>query len=381
MSLFLQFGKVLVALGYKHSFEEEAVNHIAFEAAKKDPENIAFINSVLTHYGIKTSLFLKECLLRSITINFHPDRFSANGKLIIENLIDSGVYEGQFRTGTSNGGLTAFPGGERFLWEQRLFAGIYPVNTQDRPKYGALNLLNYLDGASPRFGACYFVLKPSVISRCTFSYGDSSLAPVGLCTSEHFSGIAFNLLRDLIEKRRLLDWENCDPQRTIPLLMKTPPPSVRGNLDFYIETHIHGELSLQEDISTFFLDESYRDTDMERYARCLSQRYEIGIDWIPKREIRIDQIEDTFRGPHIPLLAEKVDSLLGGHRGVITPFLIGLASHSSTKNPSLWKDLGDPPQIFQSFKQLWHTTAYFGAEKPFWKYPNLLDTEKGNGSG
>ncbi|HHY43191.1 MAG TPA: DUF3626 domain-containing protein [Thermoanaerobacterales bacterium] len=38
-----------------------------------------------------------------MTINFHLDRFSNNGKIVMENLLEQGQYHGQFRTGTTNG--------------------------------------------------------------------------------------------------------------------------------------------------------------------------------------------------------------------------------------------------------------------------------------
>ncbi len=51
-----------------------------------------------------------------------------------------GVYSSQFVTGTSNGGLTAHPGGDRWRWESRISAGAYDDAAPDqRPAYGALN--------------------------------------------------------------------------------------------------------------------------------------------------------------------------------------------------------------------------------------------------
>jgi hypothetical protein len=60
----------------------------------------------------------------SVTLNFHPDAI-VSGVTTIECLASEGVYRSQFETGTSNGGLTAFPGGDRWLWESRIFGGAY----------------------------------------------------------------------------------------------------------------------------------------------------------------------------------------------------------------------------------------------------------------
>ena len=62
----------------------------------------------------------------SITVSFHPDRLLADGRTVAESLVADGRYRSQFETGISNGGLTAFPGGDRDVWEQRMFAGAYP---------------------------------------------------------------------------------------------------------------------------------------------------------------------------------------------------------------------------------------------------------------
>jgi Protein of unknown function (DUF3626) len=60
-----------------------------------------------------------------LTINFHPDRLLADGRSVARALRDEGVYPSQFETRISNGGLTAYPGGDRDRWEETLFAGAY----------------------------------------------------------------------------------------------------------------------------------------------------------------------------------------------------------------------------------------------------------------
>ena len=53
-----------------------------------------------------------------VTLHFHPDRLAGRAP-ILRRMADDGVYRSQFETGTSNGGLTAYPGGDRWLWESR----------------------------------------------------------------------------------------------------------------------------------------------------------------------------------------------------------------------------------------------------------------------
>lgn len=113
-----------------------------------------------------------------VTLNFHPDRHSANGRLMLDALADEGVYVSQFVTGTSNGGLTAYQGGDRWRWESRIFGGAYDnAKPEDRPVYGALNFRRKVVGAAPRFGSAHFRLTAEAVSRSTFCYPDSWMEP------------------------------------------------------------------------------------------------------------------------------------------------------------------------------------------------------------
>ncbi|MFJ9432465.1 DUF3626 domain-containing protein [Streptomyces sp. NPDC101490] len=54
-----------------------------------------------------------------VTLNLHPDRMVLDRPVLLA-LAAGGVYHSQFMTGTSNGGLTAHPGGDRRRWESRI---------------------------------------------------------------------------------------------------------------------------------------------------------------------------------------------------------------------------------------------------------------------
>lgn len=74
-----------------------------------------------------------------LTVQFHPDRLY-RGEHLMSVLAREVLYRSQFETGTSNGGLTAHVGGDRWKWESRMFGGAYDdVQAEERPKYGALN--------------------------------------------------------------------------------------------------------------------------------------------------------------------------------------------------------------------------------------------------
>lgn len=112
-----------------------------------------------------------------VTLQFHPDWPFRDG-LVIESMAADGCYRSQFETGTSNGGLTAFPGGDRWGWESRLFGGRYDEGpVADRPLYGALDHAERAHGGSIRFGSAYVRLRSEVTQRSTFCFPDSWFEP------------------------------------------------------------------------------------------------------------------------------------------------------------------------------------------------------------
>lgn len=115
---------------------------------------------------------------QAITLQFHPD-WPHQGRKVIESMAADGYYRSQFTTGISNGGLTAFPGGDRWRWESRLFSGRYDDGEgSDRPVYGAWNRRADGYGGAIRFGSSYVRLRPEAVERATFCFPDSVHEPV-----------------------------------------------------------------------------------------------------------------------------------------------------------------------------------------------------------
>jgi hypothetical protein len=151
------------------------------------------INSILKMSNISDKTFEnavdKIKAHARIGLQFHPDRPDSSMKSVAEALLEYGIYKSQFETGLSNGSLSANPGGERDLWKKRIFGGAYQLEgttNNQRPKYGALNLMLHPDGPAPRFGSCYFLLSPKVSYRSTYTYLDSHQDPKEKGTYEEF---------------------------------------------------------------------------------------------------------------------------------------------------------------------------------------------------
>jgi len=344
------------------AYQTAAINSVRNYAKQKTAEHQAYASKMCESFDVNPQTLVNKVLNAPITINFHPDRISSNGKIIFENLIDSGQYLNQFQTGTSNGGTGIHKGGNRFTFEQNLFFDTYPQDSPERPKYGALNLFRYIDGASSRFGSCFFTLNPQIVDRCTFAYGDSAANPTTLCTSDTFVGIIAAMFEDVQRNNRLLN-QVIAYNEAVLAIMLNPSNNLKGisrNLDYYIETHIHGDVSLEGDVDSFYIDDSFQGTVFWLQAKELCKKYDIEFCRIPKRQLKVTDIREFFRGPQIPILAQKINRDFGRGAGAINAAIMGKASRDSLMHYEKWKEFGTEAELFQYFKQLWHTVAYFG---------------------
>ncbi|WP_432570847.1 DUF3626 domain-containing protein [Kineococcus sp. SYSU DK005] len=253
------------------------------------------------------------------TVHFHPDRLIADVPLL-QAMTTDGRYRCQFETGTGNGGLTAHPGGDRWRWESRLFAGAYDTAPpRARPVYGSLNHRHRRTGGSPRFGSAHLRLAPSVLARCTFCYLDSAFEPVHLGTAEHMS---------------LTDLADAD--------------SAAGEVDLlddYVEAHVHGGVRFERDVEALVLDPCYRGSDVEAGARLLGERFGVSVGWHPGFATTTDVIAQhrDYRGPDVVEAAARI-----AVDGILTPRFIGDAARAGVEDE-------------QVFKRVWHCTARSGS--------------------
>lgn len=257
----------------------------------------------------------------AVAVHFHPG-WGFGDVSVVEALARAGVYRTQWETGTSNGGLTAHPGGDRWRWESRMFGGRYDsVAAPDRPVYGAWNRHDDPYGASPRFGSAYLRLRPEVLTRTTFCWPDSVFEPT-----------AFGDRGSLTELCRLADAGVLD--RTLLPASAADLP-VDDPLNDYVEAHVHGRLVIAGDVDAVVVDP----TDREVHADALS-RIGCAVEVHPGYSVRADTIDPHYRG-EVPVdLADR----LGGE---ITPARLAVAARSGDHDP-------------QAIKWLWHCMARFG---------------------
>ena len=247
-----------------------------------------------------------------VTLTFHPDRPTRDGSLVLEAMARDGRYRSQFETATSNGGLTAFPGGDRWSWESRLFGGAYDLAPADhRPVYGALNHRRRTVGGSPRFGSAHVRLTAASLARTTFCYPDSTFDPTDV-------GVAARM--------RLVALADSDD---------------RDLLDDYVEAQVHGPVVLPGDVEAVVLDPSHRGTGTEDAAR----RIGCPVEWHGGFRITVAELRrhSAYRGPRTVELGLSL-----ARDGHLDPAVLGDAFRDGRHDG-------------QELKRVWHLLARFGA--------------------
>lgn len=326
--------------------------------------------NVLAMSNITTEVF--EAAVRQIReyarvgLQFHPDRISSSGRTVAQALVQDGQYKNQFETHLSNGKLDPFAEGMRAGWEDNLFGGVFNANNavlSERPKYGALDLMLFPDGPSPRFGSCYLLLNAAVSRRCTFTYMDSHRNPLERGTLDVFEPVIAALMTECFERGFALGSSAISPrQLTNHLLTELSKPftdlsqKLPGrNLNHYIEAQVHGDVSLSGDGEVLVGDPCFKGTPIEECFERICENYKIELFWHGGFRISVRDVPDDFRGPAMPSLAKRVSS-----DDYVDARLIGQAAMDLKNNPSNWVDRGSYESVLQELKCLWHVLVQFG---------------------
>ncbi|RLV48036.1 DUF3626 domain-containing protein [Nocardioides mangrovicus] len=243
----------------------------------------------------------------AVTLQFHPD-WPHGGAMVVESMAREGRYRSQFVTGISNGGLTAYPGGDRWRWESRLFDGRYDdAPPEDRPVYGAWNRREDPYGGAVRFGSAYARLRPELLDRTTFCFPDSVLEP-----------------------------EDTGGPEALAYLCTLADASGLDDLDECVEAQVHGPVGFADDVEAVVLDPCFAGTPVEAAARRLGCE----VEWHPGFRVATADLDPAYRGAEVVALAQRLGREL-------TPDVVGAAARSGRHEP-------------QRVKQVWHYLARFG---------------------
>lgn len=303
------------------SSQLSALDYIAVYARNQKKEAKQEIKGIIQMSNIAQQSF-EEAVnkLKSharVALHFHPDRPGPTMKSVAKALLEQGIYKSQFETLLSNGSVSAYPGGERDLWEKRMFGGAYQIEgstNSERPKYGALNLMLHPDGPAPRFGSCYFLLSPEVSHRCTYTYLDSHQDPMEKGTYEEFDDILAALMKDAFTRDFAIGEKNLTPRKLIDHMLvnlegRSSDPSSKEphrNLNHYIEAQIHGDISLKEDVEVLVADPSFKGTHAGTILEKLCLQYSIDLYWHMGFAMLAEEVPADFRGPSVPSLAQRI---------------------------------------------------------------------------
>lgn len=350
--------------------QQFALKHFTKYARNHKHEAKATINHILKMSNISEKVFENAVVNlkahANICLHFHPDRPDSTMKSVAEAMLEQGIYKSQFETFLSNGSVSAYSGGNRDIWEKRIFGGAYQLEgttNNQRPKYGALNLMLHPDGPAPRFGSCYFVLSPEVSYRSTYTYLDSHQDPKEKGTYEEFDIILAALLEEAFLRDFAIGERNLTPARLINhLLVNLESPFMdpankepSRNLNHYLEAQVHGDISLKEDVEVLVADPSFKDNHVGRTMEQICLKYSIDLYWHKGSVLMVDQVPADFRGPSMTSLAKRI-----AHNNLIDANIIGSAVMDLKRNPGSWSDRGTYPEVLQELKLLWHILVKYG---------------------
>ena len=348
--------------------QQAALGHIRRYASSRTVAARSLIDHVLRMSDVSWAEFEQALVAirkhARVGLHFHPDRLNPDMVPVAESLLSDGFYKNQFETYLSSGRLSPVAGGDRDLWENELFGGAYRgAPPAERPKYGALNLMRLPDRPCPRFGSCYFLLRPQVLSRCTFTYMDSHTNPPEKGTLDAFDDVIAALLAESFQRDFALGKANVRPGALLDHLQRrlgepfadpaSLPPA--RNLDHYVEAQIHGPIYLGDDADILVADPAFQGSETGAVLARVCRRYDVDLYWHRGFQLKVEEVPTNFRGAAMPSLARRV-----APAGLLDARLIGIAAADLKKHPEHWRDRGTPGQVLQELKLLWHVLVRFG---------------------
>ena len=354
-----------------HRSQEHAVAHVRAEAKARRQEARERIDEILRMSNVTWAAYeeaLAQVRARArVALHFHPDRPDAGGRSVAAGLLETGTYRSQFETLLSNGHVAPFAGGPRDEWERRLFGGAYQLEgtaSAHRPKYGALDLLLQPDGPAPRFGSSYLLLRPSLLPRCTFTFGGSQASTI-VGSLDELDDVIGALLFETFTRDFAVGARGLRPASLLahlrtrldePVAARLSRPLSR-NLDHFVEAQVHGPVALADDVEALVADPSFVGTATGATLSALCERYGLPLHFHAGSVLAAADVPSDVRGPTMPSLAARV-----ARDGVVDARAIGEAARSLFGDRAAWADRGTYAEVLQELKLLWHVLVRCGRD-------------------
>ncbi len=80
-------------------YQQTALDYARANSLPKLPESMEYLNGVCKRHGVRPVELIARMLQRPVTLNFHPDRISSDGRTVLESMTAQGYYHCQFLTG------------------------------------------------------------------------------------------------------------------------------------------------------------------------------------------------------------------------------------------------------------------------------------------
>jgi hypothetical protein len=234
----------------------------------------------------------------------------------------------------------------------------------DRPKYGALGVLCHPDGASPRFGSCFFILCEEVAQRCSFTFGgsqeDDALDRAG--TLSVFEPVLAALVDVLVRGNGAFGIDRLSLAGLVARLLthteggesKFGLPLGRA-LDSFVEAQIHGPIDLRTDVRGLVADPAFRGGAIGDALCTLSARFGWPLTWHPGFVLPARDVPAHFRGYALTDLAERA-----ARHGLLDAAAIGEAANAAERDPEGWRNGDSLDEMRTRFRRLWHALVLHG---------------------
>lgn len=233
---------------------------------------------------------------------------------------------------------------------------------------GALDVMHYPDGPAPRFGSCFFLLRPDVAQRSTFTFGgsheDCALDRTG--TLDVMEPILAPLLLQLERGVGAFAAADLSVEGCLTLMAQNfsapfPEPAFRclgRALDSFIEVQVHGDLRIRHDVELLVVDPAFRDHPVGEVLHAISNEYQIPINWHPGYQMAVSEVPSVFRDYAVRPLAERI-----AIRGTLDAAIVGAGANSVRLSPKMWEGWASDDDLLAQFRRLWHILVLTGAPR------------------
>lgn len=218
-----------------------------------------------------------------------------------------------------------------------------------------------LDGPSSRFRSCFFILKPEVLLRSSFTYGSSHLNLAEKGTIDDLDAVLAALLDESFSQEFALGVSGIRPpelvQRITGLISKNGMDArVSRNLDHFIATQVHGPVRLALDVEELVVDPSFKGTQTWQDLEEISELYKFPLRNYPGFDMNAANVPSDFRGPTMPPLAARITSSTGG---LLDAKTIGSAVRQLHEELTSSSDETVYAESLQDMKLLWHVLVRY----------------------